>query len=84
MRYYFDLRDGDEIITDDEGLELNGIDRVQEEAACSLADMAKDAARSHRTDGTKYAPAFAALNPSLGQVYFDIASASIIANALAN
>jgi hypothetical protein len=62
MRYYFDLRDGDEIITDDEGLELNGIDRVQE-AACSLADMAKDAARSHRTDGTKYAPAFAALNP---------------------
>jgi hypothetical protein len=33
MRYYFDLRDGDEIITDDEGLELNGIDRVQEEAA---------------------------------------------------
>jgi len=33
---------------------------------------------------TKYAPAFAALNPSLGQVYFEIASASIIANALAN
>jgi hypothetical protein len=51
MRYYFDLRDGDEIITDDEGLELNGIERVQEEAACSLADMAKDAARSHRMDG---------------------------------
>jgi hypothetical protein len=34
------------------------------------------------TTWTKYAPAFAALNPSLG-VYF-IATASIIANALAN
>ena len=32
----------------------------------------------------KYAPAFAALNPSMGQVYFHIATASIIVNALAN
>ena len=31
---------------------------------------------------TQSAPAFAALNPSLGQVYF--ATASIIANPLAN
>jgi hypothetical protein len=31
---------------------------------------------------TKYAPAFA--NPSLGQVYFNTATASIIANALVN
>jgi len=35
------------------------------------------------TTRTKYAPAFAALNPSLG-LYFNIATASIIANALAN
>ena len=35
------------------------------------------------TTWTKYAPAFAALNPSLG-LYFNIATASIIANALAN
>ena len=33
---------------------------------------------------TRYAPASAALNPSMGQVYFHIATASIIANALAN
>ena len=33
---------------------------------------------------TKYAPAFAVLNSSLGQVYFNIATASIIANARAN
>jgi hypothetical protein len=53
MRYYFDLRDGDEMITDDEGLELNSIERVQEEAALSLADMARDEVRSHRTDGAR-------------------------------
>jgi len=33
---------------------------------------------------TKYAPEFAALTPAMGQVYFNIATASIIANALAN
>ena len=33
---------------------------------------------------TRYAPAFTALHPSLGQVYFNITTASIIANALAN
>jgi hypothetical protein len=36
------------------------------------------------TTWTRYAPAFSALNPSMGQVYFNIATASIIANALAN
>jgi hypothetical protein len=36
------------------------------------------------TTWTQSAPAFAALNPLLGQVYFNIASASITANALAN
>ena len=51
MRYYFDLRDGDEIAVDEEGLELPGIERVQEEAALSLADMARDAASEHRIDG---------------------------------
>jgi hypothetical protein len=33
---------------------------------------------------TKYAPAFAALSPSMGQVYFNIATASIIANDKTN
>jgi hypothetical protein len=44
-RYYFDLRDGDEFAVDDEGVELRDIDLVQEEAARSLADMARDAVR---------------------------------------
>lgn len=44
-RYYFDLRDEDGITPDDEGLELRNLDLVQDEAARSLADMARDAVR---------------------------------------
>ena len=45
-RYYFDLREGDEIFPDEEGLELSTLAKVQEEAARSLADMARDSVRS--------------------------------------
>jgi uncharacterized protein DUF6894 len=43
MRYYFDLRDGDHLMLDDEGMEMWSIERVQQEAAKTLADMARDA-----------------------------------------
>jgi hypothetical protein len=46
-RYYFDLREGDDLAPDEEGLELPSIERVQEEAARSLADMARDAVRKN-------------------------------------
>ena len=39
-RYFFDLRDGDELTPDDEGLELSTMEAVQEEAARSLAPQA--------------------------------------------
>jgi len=45
-RYYFDIREGDEIFPDEEGLELSSLAKVQEEAARSLADMARDSVRS--------------------------------------
>jgi len=45
-RYYLDIREGDDF--DAEGLELPTVERVQEEAARSLADMARDAVRSDR------------------------------------
>ena len=48
-RYYFDLRDSDGIAVDEEGLELGDIEAVQEEAARSLADAARDTLR--RSDG---------------------------------
>ena len=44
-RYYFDMREGDDIVPDDEGLELDSVEAVQEEAARSLADMAREAIR---------------------------------------
>ena len=42
MRYYFDLIDKHGATPDDEGLELSDLKHVQEEAARSLADMARD------------------------------------------
>ena len=41
-RYFFDMREGDQIAVDEQGLELNDLEQVQEEAVVSLADMAKD------------------------------------------
>jgi hypothetical protein len=46
-RYYFDMREGDEIAPDEEGMELRTLEAVQEEAARTLADMARDAIRGH-------------------------------------
>lgn len=40
-RYYFDLRDDDTLVPDEEGLEISDIELVQEEAARSLVDMAR-------------------------------------------
>ena len=37
--YYFDLRDGDEVGTDEEGTEISSLDDLQDEAAYALADM---------------------------------------------
>jgi hypothetical protein len=45
-RFYFDLRHGDDLAGDEEGLELPDIGAVQAEAAISLADMARDAVHS--------------------------------------
>ncbi|RXG89237.1 DUF6894 family protein [Bradyrhizobium zhanjiangense] len=47
-RYFFDLRDENELIRDEEGLELSGFPAVQAEAAKSLADMARDAVPTSR------------------------------------
>ena len=42
-RYYFDLRDNDELAVDGEGVELATLQAVQIEAARSLVDMARHA-----------------------------------------
>ena len=46
MRYYFDLRDGDELIIDEEGLVLRDMRAVQKEAALTLSGFARDSVES--------------------------------------
>lgn len=41
-RYYFDIRDGEALFADEEGLELDDQTQAEIEAATSLADLAKD------------------------------------------
>jgi hypothetical protein len=41
-RYYFDIRDRDGLVPDEVGLNLRNLQAAQEEAALSLADMARD------------------------------------------
>jgi len=45
QRYFFDGRDGDNLAPDEEGMMLPSLAAVQEEAARSLADMARDMLR---------------------------------------
>jgi hypothetical protein len=52
-RYYFDLRDGDELARDKDGVELPNITRVQEEAAKALADLAREAVRFPKLNRSK-------------------------------
>ena len=40
--YYFDSRDGDSFIEDEEGIEFPDIETARAQATAALADMAKD------------------------------------------
>ena len=42
-RFYFDMRDADGVVPDEEGMELGTMKAVQQEAAQALAHMARDA-----------------------------------------
>jgi hypothetical protein len=48
-RSFFDTHDGDHLVTDDEGLELDGLASVQAETLAALADIARGAVpKAHR------------------------------------
>ena len=40
--YYFDSRDGDSFIFDEEGLEFSDVETARDQVTAALADMAKD------------------------------------------
>lgn len=42
-RYYFDIRDGESFIQDDDGIDLPDLHKAKEQASRALADMARDA-----------------------------------------
>jgi hypothetical protein len=41
--YYFDTRDGPELLRDEEGIELDGIQAARDEATRGLADLSREA-----------------------------------------
>jgi hypothetical protein len=41
-RFYFDTNDGQYVIEDDEGLDLDGLKEARLQAQAALADMARD------------------------------------------
>ena len=41
-RYFFDTRDNDDFVEDEEGLELDGLEAVKVQAAKALAELARD------------------------------------------
>lgn len=50
-RFYFDSRDGEQFIRDDEGLEFADAEVARIEASAALAEMARDALpKSHRRE----------------------------------
>ena len=42
-RFFFDCRDGDRLIRDDEGLVIDTVEEARHEAARALGEMARDA-----------------------------------------
>jgi hypothetical protein len=49
-RYYFDVREDDNLQTDDEGRDLSSFEAAQDEATVSLAELALDAIAKRGAD----------------------------------
>jgi hypothetical protein len=49
--YYFDFRDGSELVIDEEGIELRDVLAAQVEAGRAVADFARDAIRLEGAQG---------------------------------
>ena len=49
-RYYFDVREDDNLQTDDEGRDFSSVEAAQDEATVSLAELALDAMAKRGAD----------------------------------
>jgi hypothetical protein len=85
-RYYFDVWEADGLTLDDEGIELRGIEAVQNAAVRSLADMAREAVNSRSTVGNDMAIEVRDADGPILQVKFTLAierpNLAIMANGL--
>ncbi len=51
-RYFFDFRDAETFIPDEEGVEIATLEAAQDETARALGDMARDEARCAARNGS--------------------------------
>ena len=54
-RYYFDVRDGQDLFVDEDGMDLPDMDSAIAEARRALADMVRDNLRTERADAISIA-----------------------------
>lgn len=54
-RYYFDIRDGEDVYVDKEGMELPDMEAAIAEARRALADMVRDSLRVEGTEALSIA-----------------------------
>ena len=57
MRYFFDLREGNRVACDDEGIDFPSLEAAQQEAALSLADLARDFVLTNGNNGISHSMA---------------------------
>lgn len=55
-RYFFDQREGDEMIPDEQGIDLVSLEAMQHEATLALAHLAKDEVRRCTIDAPEDGP----------------------------
>jgi hypothetical protein len=52
-RYFFDLRDEDGVVADEQGVLLPSLEAVQDEAARAIDDLARDEVRRIKADASE-------------------------------
>jgi hypothetical protein len=70
-RYHFDIRDGQDVFTDDDGMDLPDMDTAIGEARRTLADMMRDSLRNDGGDALSIAIRAGADGPVIVSVRFN-------------